>query len=51
MRLLAPGAVMYDGGLMLSPGQSTTFTVPNSGEDAIYLIYVYYLDPPRRIPT
>ena len=44
------GAVMYDGGLMLSPGQSTTFTVPNSGEDAIYLIYVYYLDPAQTDP-
>ena len=39
------GSVMNDGGMMLSPGQSTTFTVPNSGEDAVYILLINYLDP------
>ena len=34
-----------DRGMMLDYGQSCTFTLPREGEDALYLLYCYYMDP------
>lgn len=49
--LLVSQVMGIDGerGTMLSPGQSCTFTLPQDGTDASYLLYFYYYDPETTI--
>ena len=44
------GKVLYGDGMKLAPGQSATFTIPNVDSDAIYFMYINYLDPAQSDP-